>query len=272
MWKKLRDGHRQALNKKKTTTGQAASSDRLWKYEKQMEFLVPHLCNRQRSTNAAATQDITPADPDETESIQEGENPELIATNNETQQVTYDTPRPKRKIDRLTDYFEKEQKRRDQRSRERDLLRQELLDREKSVKPKEDTALKKFFDSMCDLTSNMPEFLQIKVQRQIFNSVMEAQEAKLQNRYESPNSDFPTQYRTLASLPCPSNSSVSSCVTNYEVRPSSTLHPTVSQIQESSSSVDQYTQNSYVFSPGTNANHSEVLRNYLTDPTTYTDM
>ncbi|CAB3229492.1 unnamed protein product [Arctia plantaginis] len=41
LWKKLRDGHRQAISKKKTVSGQAATSKHQWKYEKQMEFILP---------------------------------------------------------------------------------------------------------------------------------------------------------------------------------------------------------------------------------------
>lgn len=52
MWKKLRDGYRQALGKKKCRTEQAATSINPWKYEKMMEFILPYMSNRPRSTNA----------------------------------------------------------------------------------------------------------------------------------------------------------------------------------------------------------------------------
>lgn len=191
MWKKLRDGHRQALNKKRTTTGLAISSDnRLWKYEKQMDFLLPHLANRQRSTDVSATATtIIKTDTDETvETLENTEENSELTTNNESQQTNYNIPRNKRKTDRITEYVDKEQKRRDERS----IDTEELLSRKTSVEPKKDTPLKKFFDSMYDLTDDLPEYLQIKVQRHIFNSVMEAREEKLQKQSETSTRDFTT--------------------------------------------------------------------------------
>ncbi|CAH1958511.1 unnamed protein product [Acanthoscelides obtectus] len=192
-WKKLRDGHRQALNKKKTTTGQAASMDiRLWKYEKQMDFLLPHLGNRQRST---ATQQIIEADidggVDNFENIQAEENSEL-AVNDDFQQTTPNTQRNKRKVDKMTDYLQQEQKRRDRRSTDRDLFRRGLHSREKSMERK-DTPLKKFFDSMYGITNELPPYSQVQVQRQIFNSVMDAHEANLQRQSRMATPDLSTQ-------------------------------------------------------------------------------
>lgn len=178
MWKKLRDGHRQALNKKKPSNGQAGCSDssRVWKYEKQMAFLVPYLSNRQRSTNVFAGLDMTQQSDDNTqvevedeESVVKVEVPEVIYRTN--------IPRHKRKSDKLLDHLEHKQKRRDTKPKAREVFRQELL----CSKP-EDTGLKKFFDSMCDQTSALPEYLKIKVQRQVFNIVMEAREKELKER------------------------------------------------------------------------------------------
>ncbi|CAF4947182.1 unnamed protein product [Pieris macdunnoughi] len=55
LWKKLRDGHRQALNAKKKTTGQAADSKPIWKYEHLMEFLIPNMKNRHQHTNVGTS-------------------------------------------------------------------------------------------------------------------------------------------------------------------------------------------------------------------------
>lgn len=181
LWKKLRDGHRQALNKKKPSNGQAGFSDssRVWKYEKQMAFLVPYLSNRQRSTNVFAGLDMTQQSDDNTQV--EVEDEESVVTAKVPQpQVIYRTniPRHKRKSDHLLlDHLELKQKRRDTKPKTREVFRQELL----CSKP-EDTGLKKFFDSMCDQTSALPEYLNIKVQRQVFNIVMEAREKELKDR------------------------------------------------------------------------------------------
>lgn len=51
-WKRLRDNHRDALKRKNATrSGQATKQTREWKYEKIMEFLLPYMTNRERSTN-----------------------------------------------------------------------------------------------------------------------------------------------------------------------------------------------------------------------------
>lgn len=237
MWKKLRDSHRQALNKKKTTTGQAASNDKVWKYEKQMGFLLPHLTNRQRSTNASVTQDFMQTDADEIltfENTQTEEVSELTTTNNESQVTTYNIPQNKRKNDKITEYLEKEQKRREKRSTERDFFRKELLSREKE--PKEDTALKKFFESMCGLTNDLPEYLQIKVQRQVFNSVMEARETNLQKQSETKT--YRDQLRPYyVSVPHSSDSSRSG-ITDYEFHISSPLPSTSLKLQDRTSSLN----------------------------------
>ena len=46
-WKKLRDCFRQALARKKTPIGQAVKKTKLWRYEKQMEFLIPFMMPRE---------------------------------------------------------------------------------------------------------------------------------------------------------------------------------------------------------------------------------
>ncbi|XP_022823345.1 uncharacterized protein LOC111354238 [Spodoptera litura] len=50
-WKKLRDSHREALRRRKTTTGQAAQNMKPWKYENLMEFLLPHRENNETFSN-----------------------------------------------------------------------------------------------------------------------------------------------------------------------------------------------------------------------------
>ncbi|XP_050307517.1 uncharacterized protein LOC126744203 [Anthonomus grandis grandis] len=238
MWKKLRDGHRQALNKRKTTTGQAANSDtRPWKYENQMYFLLPHLTNRQRSTSAVVTNDAVTnvtetQDATETAENIEG-NSELQAsqqnTTNQPSQQTHKTPRANRKTDKITAYLEQEQKRRELRSIDRDLFRRKLL--ENNLKPKEDTALKKFFDSMYDETNKLSDYLQVKVQRQIFNSVMEARKEQLHNKRPCQDQVFSNeqQYtRHLVPLPC-SSLTTDSSVSYSDVYSPNTLPSTLSR-------------------------------------------
>lgn len=157
MWKRLRDGHRQALNKRKLTTGEAANSEtRSWKYEKQMNFLPPYLTSGQRSNNALVTNDAVTNVTDTEDATETAENIEGNAelqasqqnTTNQSSQQSHKIPRANRKTNKITVYLEQEQKRREQRSIDRDLFRRELLSRENNVKPKEYTALKKFLTKL----------------------------------------------------------------------------------------------------------------------------
>lgn len=177
MWRKLRDGHRQAISRKKTTTGQAANSKNLWKYEKFMEFLLPTMQNRSRSTNVN-TQD---SNEQESDIIQQNENPSESG-----QHEMVDDCVPPKKKPNLTSLIEKEQKRREIRSAERDSLRRQILcNASKNTNNVESTALGNFFMSMLQTTSVLPENLQLRVQRQVFNIVMEAKEEDIVTRPHS---------------------------------------------------------------------------------------
>ncbi|XP_050498515.1 uncharacterized protein LOC126879500 [Diabrotica virgifera virgifera] len=172
LWKILRDGHRQAISKKRTATGQAASDIKPWKYEKLMEFLLPHISSRVTSTNTMSS-GITTTDEDS--QLHEEIRIETI----DDQPAITSTYLPKRKNDQLLDYLHEQESKREKRSFERDLCRRELL-KQLVVKPK--TATEKFFDSMCDMTTDLPEHVQIKIQREIFQAVMEAREAYLRSQ------------------------------------------------------------------------------------------
>ncbi|CAH2097457.1 unnamed protein product [Euphydryas editha] len=166
LWKKLRDGHRQALAKKKNVTGQAATSKYKWKYEQHMEFLLPSMQNRPRSTNVIIEEHSSG---DSTIQNEESVNDSVV------EQIYVDVNPPKKKAT-LVSLLETEQRRRQDRSIERDTLRKQIL---LSSAAKPETALEKFFNSMLLTTQTLSERLQIKVQREIFNIVMEAKEEHL---------------------------------------------------------------------------------------------
>ncbi|XP_045501725.1 uncharacterized protein LOC123698937 [Colias croceus] len=173
-WKKLRDGHRQAIGRKKTVTGQAASTKTPWKYETQMEFLLPIMKNRKRST------DIDPVprssqgnsrNSDEIESQQNAESPNHVV------ELPYGELVPPNKKTTLVSLLEKEHKRREERSVARTELRNQIQGA--STSTTQNSAMDTFFKSMQLTTNALPERLQLKVQRQIFNIVMEAKEEHL---------------------------------------------------------------------------------------------
>ncbi|CAG4986675.1 unnamed protein product [Colias eurytheme] len=147
VWKNLRDGHRQAIGRKKTVTGQAASTKTTWKYETQMEFLLPTMKNRKRRTKyidpvPCSSQDNS-RNGDEIESQQNAESPNHVL----------EPP-----------YGE---------------LRNQILLQGAFTSTTQNSAMDTFFKSMQLTTNALPERLQLKVQRQIFNIVMEAKEEYL---------------------------------------------------------------------------------------------
>ncbi|XP_050497249.1 oxysterol-binding protein-related protein 2 isoform X1 [Diabrotica virgifera virgifera] len=183
LWKKLRDGHRQAISKKKPATGQAEIDTRPWKYEKLMEFLLPYISNRSKSTNIMSSR-ITRTNTVRGATQSPGEDLEL---HEEIKTETIDeepanTYRPKRKNDNILDYLQIQQTKRNKRSSEPEVYRREFLNQSEVKSPKLKTATEKFFDSMCDMSMTLPEYVQIKIQRQIFQTVMKAREEHLESQ------------------------------------------------------------------------------------------
>lgn len=243
LWKKLRDGHRQAVSRRKSSTAK-------WKYAQQMEFLIPWMTKRVAQTscvNSPEELDSRQNDgtmemmdfiiltektrrtntintPQEQESQQNDGNIECIETllpcmSNITRQTNcLNTPQeqdsqqndgdieihesdhqgesdsPCVKIERDSP-LEKEPKMRVKRSVERDPLNFFQLQAKKSRRQDVDnranvssqkTALETFFSSMYRTASILPEHLQIRVQRSVFNAVMEAREEVLIHKNNHP--------------------------------------------------------------------------------------
>ncbi|KAF5282567.1 hypothetical protein FQA39_LY04974 [Lamprigera yunnana] len=64
LWQKLKDCHRDALRRqKKFKSGDKAKKVKVWTYQKQMEFLVSYMANRNTSGNVESSQK------DETENL-----------------------------------------------------------------------------------------------------------------------------------------------------------------------------------------------------------
>lgn len=58
-WAKLRSCHRDALRRQKKCfkSGAAAEIIKQWKFQKQMEYLLPYMANRKRSSNVLDSED-----------------------------------------------------------------------------------------------------------------------------------------------------------------------------------------------------------------------
>ncbi|XP_045774706.1 uncharacterized protein LOC123873732 [Maniola jurtina] len=214
LWKKLRDGHRQSLNRRKTITGEADSRRRSWKYDKMMEFLLPYMANRPRTTDYASTS--------ENQDLEESEN--STADEIDTYEVDFNTIDPnlennfesntkKRKAnDSIT---EDEKKTSDIRAAERD-----LLGRVSVTEQKQKDAMKSFFDTMYEMSKNLPEHAQMQIQREVFNSVMQVREENSRSK----STVYNVTQKPPLRLPFPTTSTP---------RPSSTSRHVSSHIKQS---------------------------------------
>ncbi|XP_060822915.1 uncharacterized protein LOC132910841 isoform X2 [Bombus pascuorum] len=64
-WKKLRDRLRDAMKRQKRITGQQQTNVKPWKYQKQMEFVIPQMRNRKRGCNLISPQQSEHSDEEE---------------------------------------------------------------------------------------------------------------------------------------------------------------------------------------------------------------
>lgn len=82
IWRKLKDCHRDALRRQgKRKSGDAAKAIKLWTYQKEIEFLLPFMANRNTTGNTDISQDersntiednlVSPASQDITEGANE---------------------------------------------------------------------------------------------------------------------------------------------------------------------------------------------------------
>ncbi|XP_075973142.1 uncharacterized protein LOC142974597 isoform X2 [Anticarsia gemmatalis] len=155
-WKKLRDSHREALRRRNPENGPSAQTLGKWKYEDEMKFLVPQ------------NTDFT-----DYESVGEDSNTVFeMETKHDSVQVLVD-PLSITKKDLIEDNDERERMRAEK-EQHRDEMRQQAFDMNR------DDPLSKLFDSLCEKTRELPKYLQLRVQREVFESVSNAEEEAMQ--------------------------------------------------------------------------------------------
>lgn len=175
-WKKLRDSHREALRRRKPEAGPSAQYLKPWKYEEDMRFILSQSENKD-----------VPLYSNDSNDTQESNNDNLAEANNMTIKILptdmpdsvyhedplySDLDNRKRKGD-MSDIYELEKLR-----EERERHREELL-RQVAVMNRNEDALSKLFESLCYKTRDLPKYLQLRVQREIFDSVSRAEEEAL---------------------------------------------------------------------------------------------
>lgn len=164
-WKNLRDMHRQVLVRRNQTTG----SHHKWKYEDQMEYLVPVMKLRAKEIKIKKYLEKNTEiyeNSVETPNYDNGSDEDFSVTQYSTGAPIQVKEIKNENMEEITMYTED------------DPLENIAEDPVKNLSKKE-SALHNFFMSMLETTSALPHRLQLRVQRQVFNAVMEAQEEML---------------------------------------------------------------------------------------------
>ncbi|XP_026763814.2 uncharacterized protein LOC113522332 [Galleria mellonella] len=179
-WKRLRDCHREALRIRNTTTGQATRMFSPWKYEQLMDFLLPQLGMKETTTNFS-------------------EDPILDNDGQFEISLPCPTVTDSCKCRGIENMMEEREKRREQRQIERDGFRKQIVEANRFPID----AVSELFSSLCRKTRELPISLQLRVQREVFESVSRAEEDALslrqpENLIYTPNSS-PSSYECMNS-------------------------------------------------------------------------
>lgn len=186
LWKQLQDIYTQRLNINESTTEQDAGTENNFEM---MEFLIPYM---DRSSSDTTLLNVSPINTAECmENVERTINLE-VNENDEEQQISNASRNKRKRYDKMTELLQKKIEEKSleidvidkmikKRSSEINLIREELLNKERKK------YMKIFFKSMYEMSVNLPESLQIKIEHQLFNSVMEAREKTLQEQTSSDN-------------------------------------------------------------------------------------
>lgn len=200
MWTKLRNCHRDALRRQKKMfkSGAGAETVRQWKFQKQMEFLLPYMENRKRSANIVDSDDEQ-SDNADTEVSQILETPQtpILENNYELEEdnevrsnkeredsveklkdtpssagrkFTVKEPQKKMKKNDIGTLIQQSIANREQRAKERSIERQKLVDLKTPNDP-----LYHFFMSMYQTTYKMPPASQLTIKNKLFEVVSQVE-------------------------------------------------------------------------------------------------
>lgn len=154
LWKNLRDGHRQAMVKRRYNSKSA------WKYDKQMKFLLPIMRNRLRQRGKMRYHEYFNRKEQSADPLK----PVQHNDRDSKPSIKSTVLKEDRNINRCH-YGQSHE------------LRGIIVNG--GHKPKQHLALEKFFTCMYLTTNQLPQKLQLRVQRRIFDIVMEAKEESL---------------------------------------------------------------------------------------------
>ncbi|XP_067006757.2 uncharacterized protein [Anabrus simplex] len=160
-WRKLRDCHRDALRRQKKKIGDATAINKLWIYQKQMEFLLPHMASNFRDSEIMEmAENFTEV----------GENSGELDNQNDHEVGVNESPVVKKKHKKADEYniLREALDEMIKRSRERDVRRKHIFS--------QDDPLLQFFMLMYNTAKRMPTASQLKIKRKLFLAVSEEEE------------------------------------------------------------------------------------------------
>jgi len=183
----LRDNHRDSLKRQKSgKSGQAASTENTWKYARIMEFLIPYMKNRDRSTNLTSLQsnlDIsTPLATQDSSNEQSSQQPTQLPCTDEEEQSNTSVP-----LENAVQGLESTQRTQTTRKRKGDgdildVIREIESNHSRRQEERENRRREKkhpieiFFESMAQTTKNMPTYLQNRIKKKVLELVCDAEE------------------------------------------------------------------------------------------------
>ncbi|KAG0716690.1 Transcription factor Adf-1 [Chionoecetes opilio] len=216
-WKKLRDCFRQAVARRKTS-GQAAKHWKAWRYEKQMQFLIPFMNSRETSTSIENIPSDGVQDEDDTGATHARDTLEEMAAAASTSQDGGICGRQKRKPATTSDV---------------DKLITCLHDTQAMSEQRDD--LDYFFMSACHSTRRLPRRLQTQIKREVLDCIARAEEQHENDMSVHASTPSPAPPCSGVAVSNDSNSSFSSAqgsgVTDQstEARPLSVVSTEVTQ-------------------------------------------
>ncbi|XP_026754780.1 uncharacterized protein LOC113514887 [Galleria mellonella] len=154
-WKRLRECHREALRRKKIAAERGHIRSTCWKFEREMEFLIPPEKRDNNSSNMSSADSGVSSNVKIDSPIPLPFRVELINKNSTVDDVIHE--------------------RRDNKQTEREQMRRQAVDANRFP----NDGLSDLFSSLCQKTRELPKYLQLRVQREVFESVTRAEEEAL---------------------------------------------------------------------------------------------
>lgn len=166
-WKSLRDGYHRSIKRRKGRSGEAATKNKIWKYEQQMEFLRPFFQERNSVTNL-----------EESVTTDEDKKDDNLMENVDS--PGQDTP------PWSTSLSKKVTKRKKTSQLEVAAVQSIYLEKRTATDPRSEDPVHSFFSAMADTVKHLPPSLQLKVKNKVYAVVSEAEYENINKQHPGP--------------------------------------------------------------------------------------